>query len=190
MLFYILSPNHFSYIQPSVRTNYYISPYHIVIYLVSSARTNLRWIVSILLLMSSSAGETNQRLTWKAASGVSIFTKRQTQWKFLQKSWDAVLDIAPYLAAKHKERHNERRTYKPIKIGIFNSVLSVGLARTSLQPPGSQCSLSTFLPVTSCFRYLTIDDGDDDGEKVLYIAVICCSSLYNSFRQFSFPSWC
>ena len=32
------------------------------------------------------------------------------------------------------------------------------------------------------------DDGDDDGEKVLYIAVICCSSLYNSFRQFSFPS--
>ena len=32
------------------------------------------------------------------------------------------------------------------------------------------------------------DDGDDDGEKVLYMAVICCSSLYNSFRQFSFPS--
>ena len=84
-----------------------------------------------------------------------FLTKMQTQWKFLQKSWHAVLDIAPYLAAKQKERHNERQTYKPIKIWIFNSVLSVGLALTSLQPPGSQCSLLTSLPVTSCFRYLT-----------------------------------
>ena len=107
MLFHILSPNHFSYILPSVRPNYYISPLtwiHMWYHFLRQDQSPMDCFN--LTINEFFRGRNKSEIDVKSCFRCFLFlflTKMQTQWKFLQKSWHAVLDIAPYLVAKHKE---------------------------------------------------------------------------------------